>query len=153
MASNQPAAGNSGGASIMTSIDTILSRHARSMKPGETLTLTLVKGPKSQSTDPLLARAAAAKKMPNPNQMFALDFPRVAKFVETVDRPDFAGKFKEGRLIEEDVPEVKVRAYPVVCVFIVFVHVTCNVLGCSCMRCIAAEGCADISLAQFPLSR
>ena len=95
----------------MTSIDTILSRHARSMKPGETLTLTLVKGPKSQSTDPLLARAAAAKKMPNPNQMFALDFPRVAKFVETVDRPDFAGKFKEGRLIEEDVPEVKVRAY------------------------------------------
>ena len=115
MASNQPAAGNSGGATIMTSIDTILSRHARSMKPGEILTLTLVKGPKSQSTDPLLARAAAAKKMPNPNQMFALDFPRVAKFVETVDRPDFAGKFKEGRLIEEDVPEVKVRAY-LVCV-------------------------------------
>jgi hypothetical protein len=107
MAANQPATG--GG--TMISIDTILSRHARSMKPGETLTLTLVKGPQSKSADPLLARAAAAKKLPNPNQMFALDFPRVAKFVETVDRPDFAGKFREGRLIEEDVPEVKVRAY------------------------------------------
>ena len=67
--------------------------------------------PQSKSAAPLLARAAAAKRMPNPQQMFALNFPRVAKFVETVDRPDFAGKFKEGRLIEEDVPEVKVRVY------------------------------------------
>ena len=104
---NQPAATST----AMTSIDSILSRHARSMKPGETLTLTLVKGPQSKSADPLLARAAAAKRMPNPPQLCALNFPRVAKFVETVDRPDFAGKFKEGRLIEEDVPEVKVRVY------------------------------------------
>ena len=120
----------------MTSIDTILSRHARSMKPGETLTLTLVKGPQSKSSDPLLARAAAAKKMPNPNQMFALDFPRVAKFVETVDRPDFAGKFKEGRLIEEDVPEVKVRAYlcGVMCFLCLWHALDCSCIA-SCMRC------------------
>ena len=131
----------------MTSIDTILSRHARSMKPGETLTLTLVKGPKSQSTDPLLARAAAAKKMPNPNQMFALDFPRVAKFVETVDPPDFAGKFREGRLIEEDVPEVKVRAYlECVCVWCLW-----HVLNCSCvLYCCWSAGGKRYTYACFP---
>lgn len=87
------------------SIDAILSRHAKHLQPGQTITLTLVKGPTSKSTDPLLARAAAAKKQ----TATSLEFPRVAKFVETVQKPDFKGKFAEGRLFEEDVPEVKVR--------------------------------------------
>ena len=95
------------------SVDAILSRHARHMQPGQTLTLTLVKGATSQSTDPRFALAASLKKRPA-GVTNKLDFPRVAKFVETVQKPDFGGRFAGGRLYEEDIPEVKVclpRAY------------------------------------------
>lgn len=101
------------------------------------MTVTLVKGPTSSSVDPIAARKAAAalakagggsdgegsstggsgaggalalgKKFAGAT--VPLPFPRVAKFPETVTKPDFfgegSGSLRDGRMYEEDVPKAK----------------------------------------------
>ncbi|KAL7472270.1 hypothetical protein ACHAXS_012603 [Conticribra weissflogii] len=109
-------------------IDTLLAKYARHLPPGGTVTVTLVKGPTSSSVDPIAARKAAAalakagggsdgegsstgalalgKKFAGAT--VPLPFPRVAKFPETVTKPDFlgdgsgSGSLRDGRMYEED---------------------------------------------------
>ena len=55
----------------------------------------------------------------------ALEFPRVAKFGESVGRPDFGGRLVGGRMYEEDVPRAKVCCY-VFCHVFLIVNVDVN---------------------------
>lgn len=81
------------------------------------MTVSLIKGPSSSNVDPIAARRNVANAAP-------LEFPRVAKFTESVGRPDFGGVLKDGRMYEEDVPKAKV------CVF--FVDEFTQVMLCVC---------------------
>jgi len=82
----------------MSSINAILTRLGKNIAPGETITFTLVKGPSTTSSDPI---NTTDKRTP------ALSFPRMAKFIDTVIKPDFSNKFHNGRLFEENVPTVE----------------------------------------------
>ena len=86
-------------------IDTLLAKYARHLPPGGTVSVRLIKGPSSSSVDPIAARRNNANAV-------SLDFPRIAKFTESVTRPDFiGGKLGEGRMYEEDVPKAKVSLF------------------------------------------
>ena len=82
----------------MSSINAVLTRLGKNLAPGETITFTLVKGPSSVSSDPV---STTDKRTP------ALAFPRIAKFIDTVVKPDFENRFRNGRLFEENVPTAK----------------------------------------------
>lgn len=94
---------------LSTGIDQLLAKYARHLPPGSSVSVRLIKGPSSSSVDPIAARRNAVNAVP-------LEFPRVAKFTESVTRPDFAGSLAEGRMYEEDVPKAKVCFYVYVCV-------------------------------------
>lgn len=120
----------------ISGIDALLAKYARSLPPGASVTVKLVKGPSSSSVDPIAARRAAAKaaraqaaaglassgaSSGNDSDgggaaaagrgiAAPLSFPRMAKFGESVTPPDFfAGSLKDGRMYEEEVPKAKVR--------------------------------------------
>ena len=82
----------------MASINAVLTRLGKNLAPGETITFTLVKGPSTVSSDPI---STTDKRTP------ALSFPRMAKFIDTVVKPDFQQRFQNGRLYEENVPTAK----------------------------------------------
>uniref|UniRef100_A0A7S3PU53 Transcription initiation factor IIF subunit alpha n=1 Tax=Chaetoceros debilis TaxID=122233 RepID=A0A7S3PU53_9STRA len=104
-------------------IDAILSHHARSLQPGQSIAIPLYKSTNGTITsiDPLQAarasKAAAAigaKTIARSVQeRSSVKFPRVMKFIETVEDPDFGngkGKvetFRDGRLYVEDIPKAK----------------------------------------------
>ena len=113
-------------------IDQLLAKYVRHIPPGGSIQIQLVKGPTSSSVDPIAARRAAAKAArrasDNNNEgggdndnatevagagkgiHVPLNFPRIAKFIETVTSPNFneGGKLKDGRMYEEEVPKAKV---------------------------------------------
>lgn len=122
---------------LPSGIDTLLAKYAKHLKPGETISIQLIKGSTSTSVDPIAARKAATKAAralasTNNNSGVSsgndtdndniiqqptvgkginapLNFPRLAKFSETVTPPDFIkGKLKDGRMYEEEVPLAKV---------------------------------------------
>jgi hypothetical protein len=104
------------------SIDTLLSQYAKSLKPGESISIPLYKGSGTITTiDPLQAtkahKAAAAIGAKEPAQSVIkrheVSFPKLCKFIETVERPDFhkPGELQDGRLYMEDIPKAKVRAF------------------------------------------
>jgi len=76
----------------MSSIDSLLSKYAKHIKPGETISFTLVKGPSCKSQDPLDPSAPP------------FVFPLVAKFGVSVEKPNFALPM---RMFEQKVPEAK----------------------------------------------
>ncbi|KAL3790021.1 hypothetical protein HJC23_011377 [Cyclotella cryptica] len=89
-------------------IDALLAKYARTLPPGGTVTVTLVKGPSSSSVDPIAARRAASNEQQRRHAPpVELTFPRVAKFPETITKPDFGGRLRDGRMYEEDVPKAK----------------------------------------------
>ena len=114
-------------------IDALLAKYARHLPPGGTVTVRLVRGPTSRSADPIAAsraRKAAARAARQRQGGGAgsgaesdqadgggggrgaarpLDFPRVARFTDTVTPPDFQGGLGNGRFYEEEVPKAKVR--------------------------------------------
>jgi hypothetical protein len=77
---------------MMSSIDALLSRYAKHIKPGETVSFTLIKGPTTTSNDPLDHTAPTMK------------FPSMAKFGVSVEKPDLAVPL---RMFEQKVPEAK----------------------------------------------
>lgn len=105
-------------------IDAILTHHARSLRPGESISIPLYKSANGTITsiDPLQAsrasKAAAAigakTITKSVKERSSVKFPRVMKFIETVEDPDFGnGKgrgetFRDGRLYVEDIPKAKV---------------------------------------------
>ena len=132
---------NNNNVNLPSGIDTLLAKYAKHLKPGETISIQLIKGPISSSVDPIAARKAATKaaraltsssqSSSNNNSGISsgndtdndiiqpvtvgkginapLNFPRLAKFSETVTPPDFIkGKLKDGRMYEEEVPLAKV---------------------------------------------
>jgi len=127
---------------LPSGIDTLLAKYAKHLKPGQTISIQLIKGSTSTSVDPIAARKAATKaaralassqsssannsgvssgndtdndNTTQPATVIGkginapLNFPRLAKFSETVTPPDFIkGKLKDGRMYEEEVPLAKV---------------------------------------------
>ena len=122
---------------LPSGIDTLLAKYAKHLKPGESISIQLMKGPSSSSVDPIAARKAATKAAralssnnnsgmssgndtDNDNTIIQqpvvgkginapLNFPRLAKFSETVTPPDFIkGRLRDGRMYEEEVPLAKV---------------------------------------------
>lgn len=100
------------------SIDSLLSQYAKSLKPGESISIPLYKGSGTITTiDPLQAtkahKAAAAIGAKEPSQSVVkrheVSFPKLCKFIETVEKPDFqkAGELQDGRLYMEDIPKAK----------------------------------------------
>jgi hypothetical protein len=77
-------------------VDALLTSRGKDLRPGESVSYRLVKGPSgSISADPVDPKA--------PRQAF----PLVAKFPESVVRPDFTRKpWSDGRLYQQDVPKV-----------------------------------------------
>jgi len=133
---------------LPSGIDTLLAKYAKHLKPGQTISIQLIKGPISSSVDPIAARKAATKAAhalasTNNNSGVSsgndtdndttiqpatvgkginapLNFPRLAKFSETVTPPDFIkGRLKDGRMYEEEVPLAKVCLLFMCCVFCV----------------------------------
>ena len=76
-------------------VDALLTKQARSLPVGQSFSFRLIKGPPSQSkADPVDSKA--------PHQVF----PLVAKFPESVVKPDFTTHpWNEGRLYQQDVPK------------------------------------------------
>ena len=81
-----------------TGIDLLLSQRGKNIKPGETVTFTLVKGASNiVQADPV------DKKAPLET------FPLIAKFPESIPKPDFTGKeYQYSRLYQQDAPKAKV---------------------------------------------
>jgi len=93
---------------MVQSIDELLSLYARKLQPGESISIPLFKGASSSSMDPLLARRLRNGTDNNRDRSrHELQFPRMAKFPLTVDKPDFEGALKESRMYEEEIPKVK----------------------------------------------
>ncbi len=98
-------------------IDALIAQYSKGLKPGETISIPLYKGETSKTTiDPLQAtkanKAAAAIGAKEPSKAVIsrneLTFPRMMKFIETVEKPNFDKQFKDGRLYVEDIPKAKV---------------------------------------------
>lgn len=100
----------------LNTLDSILSQYAKSMKPGETIRIPLYKVKSSTtSIDPFmqarLSKSASGDSTAAPRSAvrnITESFPKVAKFIETVQKPDFQGAFQNGRLYQEDIPKVQV---------------------------------------------
>jgi hypothetical protein len=78
-------------------MDALLSQRGKAIAPGETVTFTLVKGPSGiVLKDPVNPKAPTAT------------FPLIAKFPESVPKPDFTKPpFSKSRLYQQDTPKVK----------------------------------------------
>jgi len=106
-------------------IDAILKDITKGLLPGQTVSIPLYKGQcTTTSVDALLAArtaAANAKNITPPPQqqqqhktssehrLLATNekFPKIAKFTETVSKPNFHIDFCDGRMYHEDIPKVK----------------------------------------------
>jgi len=79
-------------------IDVLLSQRGKTIAAGETITLTLIKGPSGLvGVDPVNNKAPPET------------FPLVAKFPESVPKPNFVhGAFAKCRLYQQDAPKVQV---------------------------------------------
>ena len=147
---------NNNNINLPSGIDTLLAKYAKHLKPGQSISVQLIKGPVSSSVDPIAARKAATKaaralassqSSSNNNSGVSsgndtdndnttqpatvigkginapLNFPRLAKFSETVTPPDFIkGRLKDGRMYEEEVPLAKVCFG---CCFVMFSNELC----------------------------
>lgn len=75
-------------------VDSLLTSRGKSLPTGGSVAFRLVKGPNNTVTaDPVDPKA--------PHE----SFPLVAKFPESVVKPDFEGVWKDGRLYQQDVPK------------------------------------------------
>ena len=96
---------------MLLSIEKILNDYGKKLNPGDSISFTLVKGKEtSTSVDPILARRTNKGNTNNNNNnsssnKYELAFPRVAKFAETVTKPEFEKEWKDGRWYEEDIPK------------------------------------------------
>ena len=128
----------------LKTIDAILSHYAKGLKPGESISIPLYKGPgTTTSVDPIKAtrmskgtsksqphadgpsNGASSTTRPVPIEQF----PKMAKFIETVKKPDFK---QDMRLYQEDIPKAKVRkaAKNSLLFFFQRAHLkTCSLLG------------------------
>lgn len=100
-------------------IDALLSQYAKDLQPGQSVSIPLYKGKQTVTTiDPLQAsqakKAAAAIGAKEPAKSVIkrheISFPRLLKFIETVEKPNFhnVGEYQDGRLYTEDIPKAKV---------------------------------------------
>ena len=127
----------------LNTIDSILSHYAKSLKPGESISIPLYKGKGTTiSVDPLMKSRSTQqqqqqqqhqqqqqqKDQQNTNASSSMSrimeekFPKMAKFIETVEKPDFENVFDGGRFYQEDVPKVHVSVYNIIMIGL-FVYV------------------------------
>jgi len=118
--SKQPSNGGANQPEFPT-IDALLAQYAKNLQPGQSISIPLYKGKQTMTTiDPIQAsqakKAAAAIGAKEPAKSVIkrheVSFPRLFKFIETVEKPNFqkAGEFQDGRLYMEDIPKAKVSA-------------------------------------------
>ena len=79
-----------------SSIDALLSTHAKSLKPGESISFTLVKGTTNTNAAATLQTDGRTQLAPD------VIFPIMAKFTQTVTPPDFSSSECEFVLYEEE---------------------------------------------------
>jgi hypothetical protein len=98
MSSTSSNKSNSKSSSNKSGIDVLLSQRGKSIKPGEEIRFTLVKGKSgSMCADPVQSKAPPET------------FPLMAKFPESVVKPDFSShQWSKARLYQQDAPKVKV---------------------------------------------
>jgi hypothetical protein len=99
-------------------IDELLSKHTKNLKPGESISIPLYKSRGTISTiDPIQAsraqKAAASVGAKTLTRSFLekneMKFPRLMKFnCPVVTKPDWDHNLKDGRLYIEDIPKAKV---------------------------------------------
>ena len=117
----------------MATIDAFLSQFAKTLKPGESISIPLYKGASSiTNIDPNQAhkatKAAATIGAKAPAQSVLkrneITFPRILKFIETVEKPNFQkpGEFADGRLYMEDIPKAKVRYHNNITFIVLAIH-------------------------------
>jgi hypothetical protein len=106
---------------VFSTIDALLAQYAKNLQPGQSISIPLYKGKQTMTTiDPIQvsqakkAAAAIGAKEPAKSviKRHEISFPRLCKFIETVEKPNFqkTGEFQDGRLYMEDIPKAKVSA-------------------------------------------
>ena len=89
----------------LSTVDAILSHYAKSLKPGETIRIPLYKGKSTTtSSDPLMERTTADAN----KKKLEEKFPKMAKFIETVEKPDFLHTLRNARLYQDYKPKAHV---------------------------------------------
>lgn len=93
---------------IMSSINAILTQRGKNLQPGQTITFTLVKGGTTSSSDPIL-QSKTPNASNNDNNSLNQKFPCIAKFGESVVKPNFStpNHFRDGRMFEENKPKAR----------------------------------------------
>lgn len=101
-------------ASSLNTIDAILSHYAKTLKPGESISIPLYKGKNTTtSIDPIKSRTVANATSAATRNL-QQKFPKMAKFIETVEKPNLQTTFRNARLYQEDIPKAQVSS-SVVC--------------------------------------
>ena len=102
-------------------LDILLQRKGKSLQTGQQISFQLIKGPsinRDGVSDPV--NPSAPKEC----------FPLIAKFPESVVRPDFSAKqWQDARLYQQDVPKAQVC---VTCLELIVVCYYVVLLFCSC---------------------
>lgn len=108
----------------LKTVDEILSHYAKTLQPGESIQIPLIKG-KSTTTsiDPRIQSRIHASSSNGGTVGSTADagggttvasravqekFPKIAKFIETVEKPDFQKYFQNGRFYQEEIPQAQV---------------------------------------------
>lgn len=87
-------------------IEDFFKNYAKSLEPGGSFTISILKGHSTSSIDPVHAERVRREGV-NAKCPEELHFPRIAKFGETINKPDFKSSFHDGRMYEEDIPRYK----------------------------------------------
>lgn len=102
----------------LKTVDAILSHYAKTLKPGESIQIPLIKGKSTTtSVDPIIhsrsktstssAGNTDGSGVPAASRIVQEKFPKIAKFIETVEKPDFQKCFQNGRFYQEDIPKAQ----------------------------------------------
>ena len=121
----------------LKTVDAILSHYAKTLKPGESIQIPLIKGKSTiTSVDPIFqSRSNASSGGSNGNssngggsggssRLVQEKFPKIAKFIETVEKPDFQKLFQNGRFYQEDIPKAQVSI--LIYVYLEYVNIICK---------------------------
>ena len=81
-------------------MDTLLTQHGKSLNVGDQVRFVLVKGPSNIiQADPVNPKAASET------------FPLIAKFPESVVKPNFEKEWSKARLYQQDTPKAQVSQW------------------------------------------
>ncbi len=92
----------------LDTVDAILSHYSKSLQPGESISIPIYKGKATTTSIDLVKSKSVENAAPSKIQSLNEKFPKIAKFIETVENPDFQNTFRGARLYQEDIPKAQV---------------------------------------------